>query len=322
MTQYILSTVSLGLLWAILTIGVFITFRILNIADMSVEGTITLGAALAARMISTGYSPYLSLLAALAVGMAAGFATGILHTKLGIPALLSGILTMISLYSINLRVMGKANISLLRMDTVYRGLETFLKNNLGLHNIGLGGIELEKTLAVGIVGAVVSFGIVFLLYWFFGTEIGSAIRATGNNHNMVRAQGIHTDTTIIIGLTISNGLVGLCGALIAQMQNFATVDMGTGAIVIGLASMIIGEVLFGKRNFLLRFMSMIFGAITYRLVIALVLKLGLHSDLLKLFTALTVIFALSLPKLKEISATLARNFREAFGNRKGGMPHA
>ncbi len=321
MTQYILSTISLGLLWAIMTLGVYITFRILNVADMSVEGTITLGAAIAAKMISEGASPFLTLPVAVAAGMLAGLITGLLHTKLGIPSLLSGILTMIGLYSINLRVMEKANISLLRMDTVYTWLEDFLRTT-GINGAAFGAAEIEKTLAVGLVGLFVSFGLAFLLYWFFGTEIGSAIRATGNNHNMVRAQGINTDTTIILGLALSNGLVGLCGALISQQQGFAAVDMGTGAIVIGLASMIIGEVLFGKRSYLLRFTSVIFGAVTYRLVIALVLKMGLHSDLLKLFTALTVIFALSLPKITALYYGIARKLGLNTPRGPGGKAHA
>ncbi|MGI6654439.1 MAG: ABC transporter permease [Christensenellales bacterium] len=321
MTQYILSTISLGLLWAIMTLGVYITFRILNVADMSAEGSITLGAALAARMISEGGNPWLTLLAAIVAGMAAGLITGILHTKLDIPALLSGILTMIGLYSVNLRVMGKANISLLRMETVYSGLERLL-HSIGINGIEMGLPDLEKTLSIGILGAVMSFGLALLMYWFFGTELGSAIRATGNNQKMVRAQGINTDTAIIIGLIISNGLVALCGAMIMQMQNFATVDMGTGSIVIGLASLIIGEVLFGKRNYMLRFLSVIFGAVTYRLVIALVLKMGLHSDFLKLFTALTVIFALSLPRIKAITADLTRKVRLALGGYGKGGRHA
>jgi putative ABC transport system permease protein len=298
MQQVLVGAVSLGLLWSIMTLGVYITFRILNVADMTVEGTITLGAGVAAVMITKGYSPWLAIAVSLGAGMLAGFVSGLLHTKLGIPALLSGILTMIALFSINLRIMGKANISLLRMNTVYSPL------------MALG---LDKTLAVAVVGAIFTMVVICALYWFFGTEIGSAIRATGNNPSMVRAQGIHTDTTIIMGLTLSNGLVGLCGALIAQHQNYADLQMGTGSIVIGLASMIIGEVLFGKRNFFLRFLSMMFGAITYRIIIALVLKMGMPSDDLKLFTALTVIFALSLPRFKEMGSALKASLK---GGRK------
>ena len=225
------------------------------------------------------------------------YTAAILNTKLGIPALLSGILTMIALFSINLRVMTKANISLLRMDTVYTPLMS---------------LGLNKTWAVIALGAMCAALVIGLLYWFFGTEVGSAIRATGANPNMVRAQGIHTDTTLILGLMISNALVGISGSLIAQSQNYADLQMGTGSIVIGLASMIIGEVLFGKRNFFLRFLSMVLGAITYRIIIALVLKMGMPSDDLKLFTAITVVFALSLPKIKGLINGRLRP-------RKGGM---
>ena len=297
MEQILLGALSLGLLWSVMTIGVYITFRILSIADMTVEGTITLGAAVTARVISLGASPWLGLALSILAGMLAGLITGLLHTKLGIPALLSGILTMIALFSINLRVMTKANISLLRMDTVYTPLMS---------------LGLNKTWAVIALGAVCAALVIGLLYWFFGTEVGSAIRATGANPNMVRAQGIHTDTTLILGLMISNALVGISGSLIAQSQNYADLQMGTGSIVIGLASMIIGEVLFGKRNFFLRFLSMVLGAITYRIIIALVLKMGMPSDDLKLFTAITVVFALSLPKIKGLINGRLRP-------RKGGM---
>lgn len=296
MQQVLLGALSLGLLWSVMTIGVYITFRILSIADMTVEGTITLGAAVTARVISTGGSPWLGLGLALLAGLLAGLVTGLLHTKLGIPALLSGILTMIALFSINLRVMGKATISLLRMDIVYTPF------------IGLG---LDKNTSIIVLGTALALAVISILYWFFGTEIGSAIRATGNNPNMVRAQGVHTDTTIILGLMISNALVGVSGSMIAQAQNFADLQMGTGAIVIGLASMIIGEVLFGRSNFYLRLTAMVLGAITYRIIIALVLKMGMPSDDLKLFTAITVVFALSLPKIRAWAAGLMAGRRRA-----------
>ncbi len=290
MEQILLGAVSLGLLWSIMTLGVYISYRVLDVADLTVEGSITLGASVCARMISTGGDPFLALLVAFFGGMAAGLATGLLHTKLRIPALLSGILTMIALYSINLRVMGMANVSLLRMTTAY----SILGSLLGL----------SKTVSVILLGGLMALAIVFTLYWFFGTEIGSAIRATGNNPRMVRAQGVNTDSTILIGLMLANGLVALSGGLIAQSQNYADVQMGTGAIVIGLASLIIGEVLFGKRSFLSRLLSMLFGAMTYRVIIALVLRLGMPADDLKLFTALTVALALSLPRFKDLRDTL------------------
>ena len=290
MQQILLGAVSLGLLWSIMTLGVYISYRVLDVADLTVEGSITLGASVCARMIVTGNDPVLALAVAFLAGMAAGLITGLLHTKLRIPALLSGILTMIALYSVNLRVMGMANVSMLRMTTAY----TIIGRLLGV----------EKTVSVIILGGVMALSIVAVLYWFFGTEIGSAIRATGNNPYMVRAQGVNTDNTIIIGLMLSNGLVSLAGGLIAQSQNYADVQMGTGAIVIGLASLIIGEVLFGKRNFFSRLLSMLFGAITYRVIIALVLRLGMPADDLKLFTAITVALALSLPRFKDLRDTI------------------
>lgn len=284
MLEIIKGAVSLGLLWAVMTIGVYITYRILNIADLTVEGSIALGAAIAAQAIVKGVDPYIATGISLIGGMAAGLVTGILHTVLKIPALLSGILTMIALYSINLRVLGKASVSLLRMETVYTVFEKF---------------GVDSSWSIIILGLICVALVICLLYWFFGTEIGCAIRATGNNPRMVRAQGIDTNSMIILGLIISNGLVALSGALIAQYQTFSDVQMGAGSIVIGLASVIIGEVLFGRRNFMMRLMSLAFGAITYRIIIAFVLKLGMHSNDLKLFTAITVAIALSLPIIKD-----------------------
>ena len=280
MLEIILGAISLGLLWAIMTIGVYITYRILDIADLTVEGSIAMGAAIAAFTIFNGMNPFIATFLALLGGMGAGLVTGLFHTKLKIPALLAGILTMIALYSVNLRIMGKANLSLLRIDTVFTAFE-----NMGLNH----------TNAVMLFGLIAVSGIVGLLYAFFGTEIGCAIRATGNNPQMSRAQGINTNNMIILGLVISNGLVALSGALIAQSQSFADVQMGIGSIVIGLASVIIGEVIFGTRNFFNCLISLVLGAITYRIIIALVLKMGMPANDLKLFTAITVAIALSLP---------------------------
>jgi putative tryptophan/tyrosine transport system permease protein len=287
MTYVLMGAVSLGLLWAIMTIGVFITYRLLKIADLTVEGSIAMGGAIGALSITSGINPYLAVLFAMFGGMLAGLITGLLHTKLKIPALLSGILTMIALYSINLRIMGRANISLLKQDTVYTVFE-----NLGLNH----------QLSVMLVGLIVVFGFIGILYWFFGTEIGSAIRATGDNPNMARAQGINTNIAIIFGLMISNSLVAVSGALIAQSQSFADIQMGIGSIVIGLASVIIGEVLFGKKNFFSRLVGLAMGAITYRIIIAIVLKLGMQPNDLKLFTAITVALALALPVIRHYFA--------------------
>ncbi|MDD6683885.1 MAG: ABC transporter permease [Clostridiales bacterium] len=285
MTQVLLGALSLGLLWAIMTIGVYITYRILDIADLTVEGSLPLGGAIACVLITQKVSPYLASCIALLGGCLAGLCTGLLHTKLKIPALLSGILTMIALYSINLRIMGSPNLSILRQPTVFKPLTA---------------LGLDKNLSIIIVGVVASLLIITLLYWFFGTELGSSIRATGNNQKMVRAQGVNTDTMKILGLVISNGLVALSGAFIAQSQNFADVQMGTGSIVIGLASLIIGEVLFGGRSFYRRLLALILGAVAYRIIIALVLKMGMNSNDLKLFTAITVAICLWLPQGKEL----------------------
>ncbi|MBQ9300401.1 MAG: ABC transporter permease [Clostridia bacterium] len=292
MTQILLGAISLGILWSIMTIGVYITYRILDIADLSVEGTLPLGAAVACSMIVKGANPYLASFCALLVGCLAGLCTGVLHTKLKIPALLSGILTMIALYSINLRIMGAPNLSILRMNTVFRPLT----------RAGMTG-----SVAIIVVGGICALVVITLLYWFFGTELGSAIRATGNNQKMVRAQGINTDTMKILGLVISNGLVGLSGAMIAQSQNFADVQMGTGSIVIGLASLIIGEVLVGGKGFYRRLVALILGAVVYRLIIALVLELGMNPNDLKLFTAITVALALWLPQGKELLRTFKKS---------------
>jgi putative ABC transport system permease protein len=286
MEYILLNALSLGLIWSVMTMGVYISYRVLDVADLSVEGSITLGAAVCASLMGRGLNPYLSLLFCLVAGALAGLVTGLLHTKLRIPALLSGILTMIALYSVNLKIMGVANLPLLRIPTAF----SLVGGLLGLN----------KSLATILLSSVLALGLAFLLYWFFGTQIGSAIRATGNNPHMVRAQGVNTDTTLILGLMLANALVALSGGLIAQDQGFADVQMGIGAIVIGLASLIIGEVIMGQRHFLARLISLIVGAITYRLIIALVLRMGMPADDLKLFTAITVALALSLPRLKTI----------------------
>ena len=294
--QVFLGAVSLGLLWSLMTVGVYISFRILDMADMSVEGTLPLGAAVACTLITQGVDPYLASLCSLGCGALAGLVTGLLHTKLKIPALLSGILTMISLWSINLRVMGgKPNLSILRMPTVFQPLVKW---------------GMDKNTAVIVVGVVAAMGLITALYWFFGTEVGCAIRATGNNQKMVRAQGVNTDTMKIIGLMLGNAFAALSGALIAQNQNFADVQMGTGSIVIGLASLIIGEVLFGKRHFYTRLLSLILGSIVYRLIIALVLEMGMPANDLKLFTAITVALALWLPQGKLLLQTLKKSVRK------------
>lgn len=283
MLDLLIPTVAQGLLWALMALGVYITFRVLDIADLSVEGTFPLGAAVASTVLASGYGVGTAFILAAVAGALAGVITALLTTKLKIPALLAGILTMIGLYSINLHVMGKANVSLLRVDTVF----SFVRD--------WGLTDAQATFIVGLV-AVILVGCA--IYWFFGTELGTSIRATGFNPQMARAQGINTDTMVILGLLISNLLVALSGALVAQSNGFADVGMGTGTIVIGLASVIIGEVLFGTRSFKNCLISVILGSIVYRLVIAVVLQLGMPPNDLKLFTAVLVAVALSMPMLK------------------------
>lgn len=293
MLDLVLSTVSQGLLWAIMALGVFLTFRVLDIADLSVEGTFPLGAAVAATLIDAGHSVWFAMLIALIAGCIGGTVTALLTTKLKIPALLSGILTMIGLYSVNLMIMGKANVPLLRAETVF----TLTEDLFGVSSV-------VATLIVGLIATTV---VGVIMYWFFGTVLGTAIRATGCNPQMARAQGINTNVMVILGLLISNGLVALSGALVAQSNGFADVGMGTGTIVIGLASVIIGEVLFGTRSFKNWLISVVLGSVVYRAVIAIVLELGMPPNDLKLFTAVLVAIALSLPLIKNIFAIMKRS---------------
>lgn len=292
MLDLVLSTVSQGLLWAIMALGVFLTFRVLDIADLSVEGTFPLGAAVAATLIDAGHSVWFAMLIALIAGCIGGTVTALLTTKLKIPALLSGILTMIGLYSVNLMIMGKANVPLLRAETVF----TLTEDLFGVSSV-------VATLIVGLIATTV---VGVIMYWFFGTVLGTAIRATGCNPQMARAQGINTNV-MVIGLLISNGLVALSGALVAQSNGFADVGMGTGTIVIGLASVIIGEVLFGTRSFKNWLISVVLGSVVYRAVIAIVLELGMPPNDLKLFTAVLVAIALSLPLIKNKFAIMKRS---------------
>ena len=284
MFDLLLPTISQGLLWSLLALGVYITFRVLDIADLTVEGSFPLGASVAVTLLVKDVNPVTAILAAALAGGVAGVVTGLLHTKLRIPALLAGILTMIALYSVNLRIMGKANISLLGKETAFTLVES-----------ALGVAYSQAVLLVGLISCVL-FSV--LMYWFFGTEIGAAIRATGFNPQMIRAQGVDTNIMLLIGLFFSNALVAVAGSLVAQSNGFADVGMGVGTIVIGLASVIIGEVLFGTRSFKNSLISVILGSIVYRLVIAIVLQMGMPPNDLKLFTAVLVAIALSLPMVK------------------------
>ena len=279
-----MGAVSQGLLWSILAIGVYITYKILDYADLTTEGSYPLGAAVAARFILGGMDPFFATILSMLTGMLAGLVTGILNTKLKIPSLLSGILSMTGLYSINLRVMGKANLPLLRQDTIITRV-----TSLGF----------ETDTAVIIVGVVSVLAVILILWWFFGTEKGFAIRATGDNSNMIRALGVNTNSMVILGLVISNGLIALSGSIRAQYNDYDDVGMGTGTIVIGLASVIIGEVLFGNTSILRSLFAVVLGSILYRIIIAFVLSKGLVPNDLKLLSSILLAVCLSLPLVKE-----------------------
>ncbi len=280
--------VAQGIIWGIMALGVYITFRLLDVADLSVDGTFTTGGAVTVMMRLAHYPIWACLIVAVLAGLIAGTVTGVLHTKLGIPAILAGILTQLALYSINLKIMDmSAN-------------QSFAFNEDGLW-ISLGNVPMAI-----LVSAIFALAIIVLLYWYFGTEQGSALRATGSNHSMSSAQGININTMKIIGLAISNGIVALSGGLMTQYQGFADINMGRGAIVTGLAAVIIGEVIgmaiLGKRmNFWGKLFFIVIGGILYYVVVAVVLWLKLDSNYLKLFTAVIVALFLAVPYLKKKS---------------------
>ncbi len=289
-----LGAVSQGILWGVMALGVYSTFKILDFADMTVDGSFALGGCTCAILITKGMNPLLALLIAFLIGTVAGLITGILHTKLKIPGILAGILMMLALYSVNLRIMGGPNKPLSRSSvTVMSKINEMLK----LKDLFKDNANSVSALITGVIFAI---ALIIILYWFFGTEIGSAIRATGNNESMSRAQGVNTDTMKILALMLANGLVSLSGALVMQQQRFGDVSMGIGAIVIGLASIIIGEVVLGNRNrFWYSLLAVMLGSVIYRLIIAIVLQLGMKSQDMKLLTAVIVAASLSVPVLKK-----------------------
>lgn len=277
------SALSQGLLWSLLAIGVFLTYRILDIADLTAEGTFPLGAGIAALAITKGTSPYLACLLAFLGGVLAGLVTGLFHTKLKIPALLAGIITMTGLYSITNRVMGAPNLSLLGSKTVYSFFE-----NLGL----------TKTHAAIIVGVLFALLVILVLHFFFKTEMGLAIRATGDNDAMSEANGINTDNMKLIGYMLSNGCIALSGALLAQNNGYADLNSGVGTIVIGLAAIIIAEVLFRNKPLLWRMLTIVLGAVIYRFILAIVFEFDVQPSDIKLFSALILVVCLSLPQIR------------------------
>lgn len=275
-----------GILWGVMALGIYTTYRILNISDLTVDGSFATGGCVAAVCLVNGLNPLLSLLVAMIAGILAGSITGFLHTRCEIPAILAGILTQLGLYSINLRIMGRSNLPLLKIDTLFTKGQVLL--------------PLPSQYVTIIIGVILIVIIVCLNYCFLGTEIGCAVRATGNNDKMVRSLGVNTKTTKMIGFMLANGLVALSGALVAQSQGYADIKQGTGAIVIGLASIIIGEVVFGRvGNYMYRLSSVVVGSILYRVVVAVVLQMGLSTDDLKLLTAVLVAIALTIPVMIE-----------------------
>ncbi|MGI6767748.1 MAG: ABC transporter permease [Bacilli bacterium] len=275
--------IQLGLIWSLMTLGIFISFRVLDLADLTAEGTITLGSAITISLIESGMNPLVSTLIALVGGFLVGMITGILHTKLKIPAILAGIISMTGLYTINLRIMGKAAI-FTQADTIYSFFRKMINNPFFANTI--------TTLIIVVI-------FFFILYWFFGTEIGMSIRATGMNQKMARAQGINTHVMIILGLAIANALIAMSGALHAQSNKFANMDIGKGTIVIGLASIIIGEVIFGKRSFKNWLISVILGSIIYQALVAIAIALGMDPNDLKLLQAILIAVILALPLIRK-----------------------
>ena len=287
-------SVAQGLIWGILAIGVYMTFRLLDFADLTVDGSFATGGAVAVVLIRAGVNPWIALIAAFVSGLACGFITGILHTALGIPGILASILTQISLYSINLNILGKANQPVTAVNAPLLASIGYVNNK---------DTVLKAIFFVGLVIGVIA--LILICYWFFGTEIGHSIRATGCNENMAKAQGVNVDAMKVLTLMISNGFFGISGGLYAQYQGAADIQIGRGAIVIGLAAVIIGEVLFGhftvkrKMAFAWTLASVVVGAIIYYIVYAIVIWLKLPSEDMKLFSAVIVAVFLAIPYLKE-----------------------
>ena len=288
------------IIWGIMAVGVYLTFKVLDLADLTVDGSFGTGGAVLVVCTIGGMNIWLAMLLAFLAGCIAGLVTGILHTKFGIPAILAGILTQLALYSVNLRIMsGRANVAL----------------NIDEYGILVSLRYIPKSILVGGAFALVIIG---LLYWFFGTEVGTGVRATGCNEAMARANGINTGLNKVLGLVLSNGIVALSGGLLAQYQGFADINMGRGAIVIGLAAVIIGDVIFGKlfKNFALRLLAAVLGGVIYYIVIQLVLQMGLNANDLKLFSALVVALFLGVPYWKgQLSAKYVKT-------NKGGKDNA
>ena len=273
-----------GLLWAVMAIGVYITYRILDIADLTAEGCFTLGAAVTCKLVTLGWDPFTSTIVSFLAGLLAGLVTGLLHTKLKIPALLSGILTMTALWSVNLRVMGQSNIPLLKQTTIISLLED---------------VGLTKNVAAIVAGLVLTVFVIFILWIFFNTELGFSLRATGDNKNMIRAQGVNTDNTLIFGIMLGNGLIAVSSSLVAQFNGFADISMGTGTIVNGLAAIILAEVIVKYLPLGKRLWSIVVGAVLYRLVLVMILAMNVDAQMLKLASAILLAIILYVPEVRQ-----------------------
>lgn len=297
MLEVIKGAISQGLLWAVMAIGIYITYRILDISDLTSEGSFTLGAATLAFFTVRGASPYLAIIASIIAGALAGLVTGLMHTRLKIPTLLAGILSMTGIYSVNLRIMGQANVSLTNQDTI-------LSRCARLFDIAK---ERDAALILGLLILII---VITLLYLLLNTELGYALRASGHNEQMIRALGANTNFLKVLGLMLGNSLIALSGGLVAQYNGYADVGMGIGAIVIGLASVIIGEVFFGKKKIYLSLIGVSIGSIIYRIIVALVLRAGFPANDMRLFTAILVAIAISLPQFKASIKTRIHQSKE------------
>ena len=291
-----IGALELGLIYAVMAVGVYLTFRVLDFPDLTVDGSFTTGAATAGVLITNGVNPFLASAAGFVTGFIAGCITGLLHTKGRIDGLLAGILTMIGLWSINLRIMGGANLPLLRQDTVFTPLRD--AKIMGTW----GGVALLVAVVIALA---------FIVYWFLTTDLGLAIRATGDNDPMITSFGVNTDNTKILALALSNGLVGTAGALVAQYQGFADISMGIGLIVVGLASVIVGQAVIGQSRLLQAILAVVVGAVLYRLIIFAALQVGLNPNDMKLVSAVLVVLALLLPKFQAMGKGVGKPGKKA-----------
>ncbi len=291
-----IGALELGILYGVMALGVYLTFRVLNFADLTVDGSFTTGGGTAAVLIVAGWNPFAATAMGFVVGFAAGIITGLLHTKGGIDGLLAGILTQIGLWSINLRIMGGANLPLLRQDTVFTPLRD--AKIMGTW----GGVALLAAVVIALA---------FIVYWFLTTDLGLAIRATGDNDPMITSFGVNTDNTKILALALSNGLVGTAGALVAQYQGFADISMGIGLIVVGLASVIVGQAVIGQSRLLQAILAVVVGAVLYRLIIFAALQVGLNPNDMKLVSAVLVVLALLLPKFQAMGKGVGKPGKKA-----------